>query len=199
VIRFVLPLWFIMLNANANAADLGVGVGVGVPWQGSNLSMTGSLTLAQETRVEGLSVVTDVSAYQVITRESFIINDPIGGPAEVEVGYQTAVLPVSFGPQYSWNISPRVEGLAMLGAVVGTAKRTGGQETLSRGYGIGFLGRVGASIPYEKVRLVGSLDLMRLGMYVGGEDLLGNEIHEQLGAIRAVVTVVMPLGGGEIE
>jgi hypothetical protein len=36
-------------------------------------------------------------------------------------------------------------------------------------------------------------------MSVGGEDLFGNEIHEQLGAIRAVVTVVMPLGGGEIE
>jgi hypothetical protein len=199
VIRFVLSLWFVVLNANANAAELGVGVGVGVPWQGSNLSMSGSLTLALETGVEGLSVVTDVSAYQVVTSESVVMNDPIGGPVEIQVGYQTSVLPFSFGPQYSWNFSPRVEGLAMLGAVVGTAKRTGGQETLSRGYGIGFLGRVGASIPYEKVCLLGSLDLMRLGMSVGGEDLFGNEIHEQLGAIRAVVTVVMPLGGGEIE
>jgi hypothetical protein len=197
VIGILLPLWLFALNANA--ADFGVGVGAGVPWQGSNLSVVGTLMYAHETGVDGLSVATELSAYQVITRESVVMNDPIGGPTTVEVGFQTAVLPLSVGPQYAWDFSPRLKGLAMLGGVVGTAKRTGGEETLSRGYGFGFLSRIGVSIPYQKVRLLGSLDLMRLQVPVGGKDLSGDEIDEQLGAIRGFLTVVMPLGGGGIE
>jgi len=193
----MLPL--LMFALTADAAEVGVGVGIGVPWQGSNLPVVGSVLYTQHTGLAGLSVAVDLSAYQLITNESVVINDPIGGPATVDIGYQTAILPLSVGPQYAWHVSSKIKMLAMGGVVAGTAKRTGGNQILTRGYGYGFMGRVGASVPYDKIRLQGSLDLTRLRVPVGGKDLSGNEINEQLGAVRGVLTVVMPLGGGDID